>query len=150
MVATVLLQLTLMRTFEMIYGWWAMAIIYTAGGVAGSLASLIFIPYAVEVRCEVQFDWLVICILDSNWLVLRVLQSGPSGSQLAVLGIMCVQIVRWNIDQKSDSPGPAIGKLIGTFLAFIVLGLIIPQVLVERDKYRGRDKLGLGLGLGLE
>lgn len=53
MVATLLLQLTFMRTFEMIYGWWAMAIIYTAGGVAGSLATAIFIPYAVEVRCEV-------------------------------------------------------------------------------------------------
>ena len=49
MLATLLFQLLLMRSLEMIQQWWAMALIYTAGGVAGSLASAIFIPYSVEV-----------------------------------------------------------------------------------------------------
>ena len=38
-----------MRDFEKVTGWWFMAIVYLFGGVAGSLASAIFIPYHVEV-----------------------------------------------------------------------------------------------------
>jgi len=46
---TVFLQMTVMRDFEKVTGWWFMAIVYLFGGVAGSLASAIFIPYHVEV-----------------------------------------------------------------------------------------------------
>ena len=47
---TVIFQLLIQRDIEKIVGWWRMAIIYLGGGVVGSLASAIFLPYHVEVN----------------------------------------------------------------------------------------------------
>ena len=49
MVVTVLFQFFVMRDVEKLAGWHRTAIIYIGSGIAGSLASAIFLPYYVEV-----------------------------------------------------------------------------------------------------
>ena len=49
LLVTVIFQFLIMRDLERISGWWRMTIVYIGGGVAGSLASAIFLPYHVEV-----------------------------------------------------------------------------------------------------
>ena len=46
---TVVFQLLFMRDLEKIIGTWRIIIVYIGSGIAGSLASAIFIPYHVEV-----------------------------------------------------------------------------------------------------
>lgn len=50
MAVTLLIQLSLMRDLEKLTGPLRIGIIYIGSGVAGNLASAIFVPYRAEVR----------------------------------------------------------------------------------------------------
>lgn len=52
---TLVIQLIIQRDLEKMIGWWRMTLIYIGSGLAGSLGSVIFMPYYVEVRiCELR------------------------------------------------------------------------------------------------
>lgn len=71
-IITIILQMTIMRRFEELIGWIRLSTIYFLSGIAGYLASSIFVPYMPEV--------------------------GPAGSQGGVLGALIVNIVwHWHI-----------------------------------------------------
>ncbi|KAK2144245.1 hypothetical protein LSH36_775g00038 [Paralvinella palmiformis] len=101
-IITLILQLILMRDLEKMIGWLPMFFIYLGGGMVGGLASVIFIPYYVE--------------------------TGPSGSQMAVLGALFVEVMRWNTDEVKDKPGQAIGKIIAVAIFLFVVGLFLVDV----------------------
>lgn len=50
MAVTLLIQLSLMRDLEKLTGPLRIGIIYIGSGVAGNLASAIFVPYRAEVK----------------------------------------------------------------------------------------------------
>lgn len=60
MAVTLLIQLSLMRDLEKLTGPLRIGIIYIGSGVAGNLASAIFVPY----RAEVKFILIFICNSD--------------------------------------------------------------------------------------
>ena len=47
---TLVLQFIIMRDLEKMIGWWRMTLIYMGAGSAGSVGSVIFLPYYVEVK----------------------------------------------------------------------------------------------------
>lgn len=49
LLVTIVYQFFIMRDLEKLIGWLRLAIIYLFSGIAGSLASAIFLPYHVEV-----------------------------------------------------------------------------------------------------
>ena len=52
-------QILIMRDMEKLTGSIRMTIIYVGSGIAGNLASCIFVPYQVEVRCTCQIAYYV-------------------------------------------------------------------------------------------
>lgn len=46
-IITVLLQMKIMRDFEVMIGWLRLSIIYFISGIGGYLASAVFVPYMV-------------------------------------------------------------------------------------------------------
>lgn len=93
---TVFLQLYLMRDMEKVCGPLRMAIIYLGSGMAGNLASAIFIPYRAE--------------------------SGPAGAQFGVLATLIVEVL--NVWPILVSPGVALGKLLAIVTILFALGLL--------------------------
>ena len=55
-------------------------------------------------------------------------QSGPSGSQFGVLGLLAVLVMRWSLDDMEDKPMMSLLKVLIGFLVLIVLGMLIPQI----------------------
>lgn len=49
LLVSIAFQVFIMRDMEKLAGWLRLAIIYIGSGIAGSLASAIFLPYHVEV-----------------------------------------------------------------------------------------------------
>lgn len=93
---TVIIQLYLMRDMEKVCGPFRMACIYLVSGIAGNLASAIFIPYRAE--------------------------SGPAGAQFGVLATLIVEVL--NVWPILISPSIALGKLMAIVLIFFMLGLL--------------------------
>ena len=50
LVVSILFQFFIMRDMEKLAGWLRITVIYIGSGIAGSLASAIFLPYHVEVN----------------------------------------------------------------------------------------------------
>ena len=90
------IQLYLMRDMEKLCGPVRMAIIYLGSGMAGNLASAIFIPYRAE--------------------------SGPAGAQFGVLACLIVEVI--NVWPILLQPNVAIGKLLAILFIFFCLGLL--------------------------
>ena len=96
MTIVVLVQLFLMRDLEKMLGWWRLAAIYLTSGVAGNLASAIFVPYRADV--------------------------GPSGALFGILGTFVVEVVKaWEILHR---PGLALSQLLGIMSMFLIIGLV--------------------------
>ena len=91
---TLLLQLYLMRDMEKLCGPARMALIYLGSGVAGNLASAIFVPYKAE--------------------------SGPAGAQSGLLATLIVEVI--NVWPILHSPRVALGKLLAIVLVLFLLG----------------------------
>lgn len=93
---TVIVQLFVMRDLEKLAGSVRTAVIYMCSGVAGNLASAIFVPYRAEV--------------------------GPAGSQFGLLACLFVEVIHcW---QMLKRPSGALLKLGLIALALFVLGLL--------------------------
>lgn len=93
---TVLLQYFLMRDMEKLAGPVRIGVIYIVSGIAGNLASAIFVPYRAEV--------------------------GPSGSQFGLLACVFVEFI--NSWQMIQNPWRVLAKLVGWTLAFFLVGLL--------------------------
>ena len=91
---TLLLQLYLMRDMEKLCGPARMALIYLGSGIAGNLASAIFVPYKAE--------------------------SGPAGAQFGLLATLIVEVI--NVWPILHSPRVALGKLLAIVLVLFLLG----------------------------
>ncbi|KAK2161150.1 hypothetical protein LSH36_120g00026 [Paralvinella palmiformis] len=129
------LQIFIMRDMEKLAGWLRLAIIYIGSGIAGSLASAIFLPYHVE--------------------------AGPAGSQFGVLAMLFVEVIQnfyiikhpWRTLAKQfaillflfilgllpyiDNYAHLIGFLIGFMLSFALLPYITFNKLDRRGKIAG-------------
>ncbi|XP_014768365.1 inactive rhomboid protein 1 [Octopus bimaculoides] len=96
LILTVLYQAFVMRDIEKLTGWVRISIIYIGSGIAGNLASGIFLPYQVE--------------------------AGPSGAQLGILACYIVEIIQsWEIQK---SPWQSVIKFVAILLLLFVLGLL--------------------------
>lgn len=93
---TLLVQLYLMRDMEKLCGPFRMGIIYLGSGMAGNIASAIFIPFRAE--------------------------SGPAGAQFGVLASLIVEVL--NVWPALKSPGVALGKLISIISILFLMGLL--------------------------
>jgi len=93
---TVVIQLYLMRDMEKVCGPVRIAVIYLGSGMAGNLASAIFIPYRAE--------------------------AGPAGAQFGVVATLIVEVL--NVWPILISPGIALGKLLAIVFIFFMLGLL--------------------------
>ncbi|XP_076041642.1 rhomboid-5 isoform X2 [Oratosquilla oratoria] len=93
---TVVLQYYLMRDLEKLAGPLRIGIIYIVSGIAGNLASAIFVPYRAEV--------------------------GPSGSQFGLLACLFVEVI--NSWQIVHSPWRALGRLLGITVMLFIVGLL--------------------------
>ncbi|CAL4066401.1 unnamed protein product [Meganyctiphanes norvegica] len=93
---TVMLQYYLMRDLEKLAGPLRIGIIYIVSGIAGNLASAIFVPYRAEV--------------------------GPSGSQFGLLACLFVEVI--NSWQLLHSPWRALGRLVCITLSLFLVGLL--------------------------
>lgn len=93
---TVIVQLFVMRDLEKLAGPVRTAIIYVSSGVAGNLASAIFVPYRAEV--------------------------GPAGSQFGLLACLFVEVIHcWQMLKK---PSSALLKLAAIAAVLFVIGLL--------------------------
>lgn len=93
---TVLVQYFLMRDLEKLTGALRIGLIYIVSGVAGNLASAIFVPYRAEV--------------------------GPAGSQFGLLACLIVEVIHcW---QMLKNPGIALLKLLVMVFILFILGLL--------------------------
>ncbi|XP_060521627.1 inactive rhomboid protein 1 isoform X2 [Cylas formicarius] len=93
---TVLVQHFLMRDLEKLTGSLRIAIIYIGSGVAGNLASAIFVPYRADV--------------------------GPAGSQFGLLACLVVEVL--NARPMLKHPNQALCKLLAVTAALFVVGLL--------------------------
>jgi len=93
---TIIIQIYLMRDLEKLCGSLRMSMIYLGSGMAGNLASAIFIPYRAE--------------------------SGPAGSQFGILAALIVEVL--NVWPALQRPGKALLKLITVTIGFFILGLL--------------------------
>ncbi|XP_044758654.1 inactive rhomboid protein 1 [Coccinella septempunctata] len=90
---TVVIQYFLMRDLEKLTGSLRICLIYMGSGVAGNLASAIFVPYRADV--------------------------GPAGSQFGLLACLIVEVI--NVWPMLKHPRRALGKLLAiTFVLFLV------------------------------
>ncbi|XP_039629886.1 inactive rhomboid protein 1 isoform X2 [Polypterus senegalus] len=89
-------QMTILRDLEKLAGWLRISIIYIASGIAGNLASAIFLPYRAEV--------------------------GPAGSQFGILACLFVELFQsWQILAR---PWRAFLKLFCVVLFLFAFGLL--------------------------
>ncbi|XP_056629627.1 inactive rhomboid protein 2 isoform X1 [Diorhabda sublineata] len=96
LVITILIQYFLMRDLEKLTGSLRIGIIYIGSGVAGNLASAIFVPYRADV--------------------------GPSGSQFGLLACLIVEVL--NAWPMLKHPNQALCKLLSITLVLFVVGLL--------------------------
>ncbi|KAE8748491.1 rhomboid like protein-1 [Frankliniella occidentalis] len=96
LVITIVIQYFLMRDLEKLTGPFRIGCIYIGSGVAGNLASAIFVPYRAEV--------------------------GPAGSQFGLLACLIVEVL--NVWPMLKRPSHALFKLLGITLMLFVLGLL--------------------------
>lgn len=96
LVITLGFQILIMRDMEKLTGAIRMAIIYVGAGIAGNLASCIFVPYHVEV--------------------------GPAGSQFGILACLLVEVLQsW---QMLERPSIALLKVLVPIILLFMLGLL--------------------------
>ncbi|KAH3861972.1 inactive rhomboid protein 1-like [Dreissena polymorpha] len=89
-------QILIMRDMEKLTGSIRMTIIYVGSGIAGNLASCIFVPYQVEV--------------------------GPAGAQFGILACLLVEVLQsW---QMLERPGIALLKITVPIVVLFALGLL--------------------------
>ncbi|ESO04883.1 hypothetical protein HELRODRAFT_111355 [Helobdella robusta] len=94
---TIIFQYFIMRDIERLLGWFRVCVIYIASGIAGSLASAIFLPYHVE--------------------------AGPSGSQFGLLASLFVEVIYgWQLGIV-QSPCLVIFKLTSILIFLFIIGL---------------------------
>ncbi|XP_068251140.1 inactive rhomboid protein 1-like isoform X2 [Palaemon carinicauda] len=93
---SVILQYYLMRDVEKLAGPVRIGVIYIVSGIAGNLASAIFVPYRAEV--------------------------GPSGSQFGLLACVFVEFI--NSWQMMQSPWRVLGKLVAMTVTLFLVGLL--------------------------
>lgn len=93
---TLVIQYFLMRDLEKLTGPLRIAIIYLGSGMAGNLASAIFVPYRAEV--------------------------GPAGAQFGLLACLIVEVL--NVWQMLRHPDHALLKLLFITLVLFVFGLL--------------------------
>ncbi|XP_022903463.2 inactive rhomboid protein 1 isoform X1 [Onthophagus taurus] len=96
LVITVLIQYFLMRDLEKLTGGLRIGIIYIGSGVAGNLASAIFVPYRADV--------------------------GPAGSQFGLLACLIVEVL--NAWPMLKHPNQALCKLLSVTLVLFLIGLL--------------------------
>lgn len=96
LVITLGFQILIMRDMEKLTGAIRMAIIYMGTGIAGNLASCIFVPYQVEM--------------------------GPAGSQFGILACLLVEVLQsW---QMLERPGISLLKVAVPIVILFLLGLL--------------------------
>ncbi|KAL4240956.1 Inactive rhomboid protein 2 [Mactra antiquata] len=96
LVITLGFQILIMRDMEKLTGAIRMTIIYVGAGIAGNLASCIFVPYHVEV--------------------------GPAGSQFGILACLLVEVLQsW---QMLERPSIALLKVAVPIVVLFMLGLL--------------------------
>ncbi|KDR07543.1 inactive rhomboid protein 1 isoform X2 [Zootermopsis nevadensis] len=93
---TLLIQYFLMRDLEKLTGPLRIAIIYMGSGVAGNLASVIFVPYRADV--------------------------GPAGAQFGLLACLIVEVL--NVRPMLKHPNQALVKLLAITLVLLLFGLL--------------------------
>ncbi|XP_076458190.1 inactive rhomboid protein 1-like [Babylonia areolata] len=96
LVVSILFQMWIMRDIEKLTGAMRLSIIYISSGMAGNLASSIFLPYHVD--------------------------AGPSGSQFGVLACLLVEVLQSY--QMYRSPRVAIFKTMTVFFTLLAFGLL--------------------------
>ncbi|WAQ96006.1 RHDF1-like protein [Mya arenaria] len=96
LVITLGFQILIMRDMEKLTGSIRMTIIYVGSGIAGNLASCIFVPYHVEV--------------------------GPAGSQFGILACLLVEVLQsWQMLQR---PAISLLKVAVPIVVLFLLGLL--------------------------
>lgn len=125
MAVTLLIQLSLMRDLEKLTGPLRIGIIYLGSGVAGNLASAIFVPYRAEVisfkkkkkvrlptiERQIKFEFFFCCC-----------KVGPAGSQFGLLACLVVEVL--NVWPMLQRPENALMKLLGIVLVLFLFGLL--------------------------
>ncbi|KAL1497983.1 hypothetical protein ABEB36_008858 [Hypothenemus hampei] len=96
LIITILVQHFLMRDLEKLTGSLRIAIIYMGSGVAGNLASAIFVPYRADV--------------------------GPAGSQFGLLACLIVEVL--NAWPMLRHPNRALFKLLSITFVLFLIGLL--------------------------
>ncbi|KAH9502542.1 Inactive rhomboid protein 1 [Bulinus truncatus] len=96
LVVSIFFQMWIVRDLEKLMGPIRISIIYIGSGVAGNLASCIFIPYSVEV--------------------------GPTGSQFGIGACLLVEVIQ--SFQMYKHPTLALMRLTIPFVFFFILGLL--------------------------
>ncbi|XP_066152035.1 uncharacterized protein, partial [Euwallacea fornicatus] len=96
LIITVMVQYFLMRDLEKLTGSLRIAIIYIGSGVAGNLASAIFVPYRADV--------------------------GPAGSQFGLLACLIVEVL--NAWPMLKHPNQALCKLLSITMVLFLIGLL--------------------------
>ncbi|KAK3586226.1 hypothetical protein CHS0354_025672 [Potamilus streckersoni] len=96
LIITIGFQILIMRDMEKLTGAIRMAIIYMGSGIAGNLASCIFVPYQVDV--------------------------GPAGAQFGILACLFVEVLQ--SFQMLKKPGLAVLKITIPILVLFLLGLL--------------------------
>ncbi|XP_043241505.1 inactive rhomboid protein 2-like isoform X2 [Amphibalanus amphitrite] len=96
LVFTILIQFFFLRDLEKMAGALRIAIIYIVSGIAGNLASAIFVPYRAEV--------------------------GPAGSQFGLLACHFVEVI--NVWPMLQRPWRALLRLLGLTFVLFLIGLL--------------------------
>ncbi|XP_022250066.1 inactive rhomboid protein 1-like [Limulus polyphemus] len=93
---TIIIQFYFMRDLEKLTGPFRIGIVYIISGIAGNLASAIFVPYRAEV--------------------------GPAGSQFGLLACIIAEVIHcWS---ELKQPGLALLRLLGVALVLFILGVL--------------------------
>ena len=89
-------QLYFMRDLEKLLGWRRLGLVFFSAGVAGNLASAVFVPYRAEV--------------------------GPSGAHFGVLAAFVVEVIKTR--EILARPWAALGQLAAVMAALLAVGLV--------------------------
>ncbi|XP_064439605.1 inactive rhomboid protein 2 isoform X2 [Mirounga angustirostris] len=130
---SVVFQMTILRDLEKLAGWHRISIIFILSGIAGNLASAIFLPYRAEVGPAGSQFGLLACLfveLFQSWQLLERPWKAFLNLSAIVLFLFICGLLPW-----IDNIAHIFGFLSGLLLAFAFLPYI---TFGTSDKYRKR------------
>lgn len=144
LIVTVIFQGLVMRDVEKLAGCIRIAVIYFGSGIAGNLASAIFLPYQVEAGpAGSQFGILACPLVEvlQNWQMLK----NPCRSVLKFVVVIILLFIM-GLLPWIDNWAHIVGFIFGVMLAFALLPYI---TFGNFDTRRKMITIGVGLGLSI-